>query len=349
VSRKTSYSARKCSHARRAPVTENFRRFALSEARGRSPLYEHLALGVANDPEVAGLLEELPPEKRQPNLLFATVRFVAGVQPEYGSFREVVLGRRDEVTATMLARRTQINEPARCATLLPALAALDGPLALLEVGASAGLCLYPDRYGYDFRRTAGEDVRIDGSPLLTCAVHAPAPLPGRRPAVAWRAGIDLDPLDVADPEDLRWLACLLWPGEEGRTERLEAAAAVARADPPRLVRGDLVEELHALADQAPSTAPLVVFHSAVLTYLPTERRVAFAHAVGELISDRGAVWLANEAATVLADLPHPPPVDLPEPPPGPTPFLLVRDGHRPLAWTDGHGTWLQWIGCAPRT
>jgi len=112
------------------------------------------------------------------------------------------------------------------------------------------------------------------------------------------------------------------------------------------VRGDLFDDLHALADQAPPEATLVVFHSAVLAYVPTARRAAFAHAVTE----RGAVWLANEAATVLADLPHPPPADLPDPPPGPTPSLLVRDGHRPLAWVDGHGTWLRWLeGCAPRS
>jgi hypothetical protein len=109
------------------------------------------------------------------------------------------------------------------------------------------------------------------------------------------------------------------------------------------VRGDLVDDLHAFADQAPHEATLVVFHSAVLAYVPTPRRAAFAHAVTELTNERGAVWLANEAATVLADLPHPPPTDLPDPPVGPTPSLLARDGHQPLAWVDGHGTWLQWL------
>ena len=54
------------------------------------------------------------------------------------------------------------------------------------------------------------------------------------------------------------------------------------------------------------------------------------------------MWLADESASVLADLPQPPPSDLPVPPPGPVPFLLARDGHRPLAWVDGHGTWVQW-------
>jgi hypothetical protein len=315
-------------------VAENYRRFAVSEARSRSSLYEELALGVADDPDLVSLLEELPPAKRQPNLLLATVRFLAGVQPDYAAFRAVVLGRRDEVATTMLARRTQTNEPARCATLLPALAGLDGPLALLEVGASAGLCLYPDRYGYHY---TGDGERVlAGTPTLTCDVRGQAPLLAQRPDVVWRAGIDLNPLDVADPDDLRWLACLLWPGEEGRAERLEAAAALARADPPHLVRGDLVDDLRALADRAPHDATLVVFHSAVLTYVAPDRRVAFAQTVAGL----DAVWLANEAASVHVDLPlgH-----LPAPPPGPTPFLLVRDGRRPLAWLDGHGTWLQWL------
>ncbi len=40
-----------------------------------------------------------------------------------------------------MSKRTQTNEPGRCAVLLPLLAALPQPLALLEVGASAGLCL----------------------------------------------------------------------------------------------------------------------------------------------------------------------------------------------------------------
>ena len=117
-------------------AAENYRRFAAYEARGRSPLYEQLANGVADDPELLAFLADLPQEKRQPNLLLAAVRYLAGVQPGYEAFRAVVLDRRAEISATMLARRTQTNEPARCATLLPALASLRQPLALLEVGAA---------------------------------------------------------------------------------------------------------------------------------------------------------------------------------------------------------------------
>ncbi|HEX3958581.1 MAG TPA: DUF2332 family protein [Trebonia sp.] len=99
-------------------TAENYRRFAAVEARERSPLYEEFATGVADDPELLAFLESLPRDKRQPNLLLASVRYLTGLLPGYDSFRTTVLDHREEVAAVMLARRTQTNEPARCATLL---------------------------------------------------------------------------------------------------------------------------------------------------------------------------------------------------------------------------------------
>lgn len=317
-------------------TAENYRRFSVREARGRSPLYEQLAGGVADDRELLAFLAHLPEEKRQPNLLLAAVRYLAGLQPGYDAFRAVVLDRRAEVATTMLARRTQTNEPARCATLLPALASLRQPLALLEVGASAGLCLLPDRYSYDYGTC-----RIDGhagAPALVCRCRGPVPVPRRPVEVAWRAGIDINPLDVTDSDDIRWLSCLVWPGEGDRAERLAAAINLARRDPPRLIRGDLVEQLAETAAGAPEDATLVVFHSAVLAYVSAGRRAEFARAVTALT----AVWFAQEDPDALSGLPAFPRA-LPAPDSGPTAFLLIRDGREALAYADGHGTWIRWL------
>jgi hypothetical protein len=316
-----------------AGVSRRYQRFADVEARGRSPLYERWARAIAADPAVLAFLAALPEPKRQPNLLFAATRRLVGLPAGYAELRAVVLERRAELTDLVLTRRTQTNEPARCATLLPVLAALPQPLALLEVGASAGLTLLPDRYGYDY----GGQTLSPGdpaAPVLRCRPRGPVPVPDALPQVVWRAGIDLDPLDVTDPDDLAWLRCLIWPGEPDRQERLEAAAAVARRDPPRIVRGDLVDDLAALAAEAPTHATLVVFHSAVLVYVEPDRRREFADAVGRL----DAVWLSNEAPGVLGGL-----VDEPAPRPGTDAFVLVRDGRTALAFTDGHGTWVEWI------
>jgi hypothetical protein len=236
-----------------------------------------------------------------------------------------------ELATLLRARRTQTNEAARCAVFLPALAALPQPLALLEVGASAGLTLIPDIYSYDYdgHRVAGLDPE---APTLSCRVSGPAPLPHRVPEVAWREGIDLNPLDVNDDEDMAWLSCLLWPGEAGRAERLRGAVKAARKRPPLVHRGDLLDDLARVAAHAPSGATLVVYHSGVLAYVDEAKRRAFAATVAGL----GAVWLSNEAAGVIPDIA----TGLP-----PGDFALVRDGRDLVARADPHGTWMEWLPC----
>ena len=312
-----------------ASVARNYRDFA-DEAAERSRAYQELSLAVAGDAAILAFLQGLPPPKRQPNLLFAAARYLLGGTPDLAGLRRLVDRDAKALAGLMLRRRTQTNEPARCATLLPALAALPGPLALIEAGASAGLTLLPDRYSYDYagHRLAGTDSQ---APVLRCEPRGPVPLPGQVPQVAWRAGLDLSPLDVTSDDDVRWLSCLVWPDEGDRAETLAAAVAAARRDPPPVYRGDLLTDLPALAAQAPAGATLVIFHSAVLAYVEPGGRARFAATVRGL----PAVWLSNEAPGLLPEVPVPPHRG--------SPFLLVRDGRVPLAFADGHGTWLDWL------
>jgi hypothetical protein len=315
-------------------VAENYRAFA-QDARGRSPVYESLAGSVAEDTAILRFLGSLPPEKRQPNLLFAAARYLLGVPAGLDRLRALVSQNRAGLSEVMLARRTQTNEPARCATLLPALAQLPPPLALIEVGASAGLTLLIDRYSYDYagHRIAGQDPL---APTLRCEPRGPVPVPARLPEITWRAGLDLNPLDVNSDDDVRWLSCLVWPGEGDREQRLAAAIASARRDPPVVHRGDLLTDLPALAAQAPADATLVVYHSAVLAYLTPADRRRFAATIRGL----PAVWLSNEGPGVVPELPVPPYEGMP--------FVLGRDGQAPIAIADGHGTWLQWLPVTKR-
>ena len=131
-----------------------YRGFAEREARGQSPAYERLALAVADDDEILHRLSALPEPKRQPNLLFASVRYLRGPLTDPVGFRAWTLEHWDQVAATMRERRTPTNEAGGCAVVLPVLARLPQPLALLEVGASAALCLYPDAYGYHYSHRA---------------------------------------------------------------------------------------------------------------------------------------------------------------------------------------------------
>jgi hypothetical protein len=280
---------------------------------------------AACDPLIR-LLDELPVRQRQPNLLLAATQFLGGPVTDAATCPAWILGHWDDVAPVLAERRTQTNEAGRCAVLLPALARIDGPLALIEVGASAGLCLYPDAYQYDYgpRGTVGSPSEV----VLTCDIDGPAP--ESVPEVVWRAGLDLNPLDVRDEADVAWLDALIWPGQDERRARMRAAARIAAADPPHLVRGDLLDDLPALAEQAPADATLVIFHRSVLYQVDADTRTAFEKLVREL----DCRWIANEAPDVI-------------PYPGFVPIfagtcVLALDG-QPIAHTGAHGQTLSYV------
>ena len=108
------------------------------------------------------------------------------------------------------------------------------------------------------------------------------PLPDRIPAIVWRTGLDLNPLDVTCDDDVRWLSCLVWPDEGDRAERLAAAIASARRDPPAVIKGDLLTDLPAVVAQAPADATVVVCHSSALCYVAPPQRGQFARTVRDL-------------------------------------------------------------------
>ncbi|MET7750837.1 DUF2332 domain-containing protein [Micromonospora sp. NPDC005367] len=309
-------------------IAVDYADFAARELHGVSPTYERLALAVSKDDDLLALLGTLPPAKRQPNLLFGVVRLLGGPVEDSAAFHDFAVTHWPAVATEMRVRAVQTNEAGRCAVLLPVLAALPQPLALLEVGASAGLCLYPDRYAYRY----GDQRLGAGEPVLECTADGLVP-PTRLPEVVWRAGLDLNPLDVTGTADVAWLDALIWPEHGHRRERLRAAAAVATAEPPLLVRGDLVDDLPALAGRAPAGATLVVFHTSVLYQVPRPRRDAFV----DLVRGLPGHWISNEAPEVLAydGLPEQPGLGLHN--------VLALDG-RPLAWARGHGQSMVWFG-----
>ena len=222
----------------------------------------------------------LPRARQQPNLLLAAVRACCGLAEDGAGFCDLVSQHAGRIRQLMLARATQTNEPARCATLLPLLARLPQPLALLEVGTSAGLCLYPDLYSYRYgdHELGASKSRRDG-PVFDCAASENTPLPDALPTVAWRKGIDLDPIDLRDEERIRWLEQLVWPEQTMRVDNLRAALTVARRVDADLVRGNLLDVFEDVASEAPQDATLVVFHSAVLTYLSRPDQERFVAAV----------------------------------------------------------------------
>ncbi|MDQ4138665.1 MAG: DUF2332 domain-containing protein, partial [Actinomycetota bacterium] len=271
-----------------------YRRFAAQDARGASPLYEEWARAVADDYQVLDLLEELPLQKRQPNLVFGVARLLGAPEAPWPAFRAWLVDGWSEVAREAASRSTQANEPGRCAAMLPALGLLDGPLALVDVGAAAGLCLYPDRYAYryDDRPVLGKSALV-----LECATSGGVPVPMRLPDVVSRVGVDRDPLLVDRPDDMRWLETLVPPERAERRERLRAAVEIARTDPPIMFEADAIPGLAVAAAGTRPGARLVVITAGVLVYLPYAERMRFVQAVRDL----GCDWIALEAPGVLPD------------------------------------------------
>jgi hypothetical protein len=190
---------------------------------------------------------------------------------------------------------------------------------------------------------------------IVCAVQGDLqpPVPPRLD-VAWRQGLDLNPLDVRDEMTRDWLRALIWPEQPDRLELLDAALEVARRDPPRIVRGDLVDDLPSVSADAPPDAMLVVTCTWTLAYLEAERRREFIGALAALAaSARRTVWLvACEGESVLASLE----LGIGETPAdggfGDSTLTLHRFGpegereHRLLAVVHPHGRWIRWLDAA---
>lgn len=327
-------------------ITEQYEDFAAHATD--SPCFADWATRVVDDPELREWISRLPPVKQQPNLVFAAARWHGVAAPgPYEGFRARLLADDGPIEATIMARSTQTNEVGRLATLAPVFARIAAeagrPLALVEAGASAGLCLYPDRYTYRYLRVPDETPTdwTPGTPgpILTCRVEGEFAVPDDGFEVAWRGGLDLMPGDVTDGDTVRWLETLIWPEQDHRRRRLGAAVDIARADLPRLVRGTILRDLPDVVAEASSHGEVVVFHSAVLAYLELEDRRRFSALMTDLVRAGACRWVSNEGADILPHITATgPQLDAGHPT-----FVLGLDG-RELAWTHGHGRSMSWHG-----
>ncbi|MFT4228146.1 DUF2332 family protein [Micropruina sp.] len=317
-----------------ADVRDRYRLFAELEGDLRSPRYADWARGVAADAELPVRLGSLPPVKQQPNLVLAAFRACGVPLAPWPTIRDLVIERWDPILATIRRRSTQTNEARRLATLLPAFAALPQPLALIEVGASMGLCLQPGRWSYNYN---GLTVGDPTGPRLSADLDGPLPA---APQVAWSAGLDLNPLSADNPADVAWLEALIWPVGDGevdtaRVRRLHEAVALSREFGPTVRRGDLLEDTWALIDEARErAATVVVFHTAVLAYLKQDHRDLFA----ERMRNSDAHWISNEGLRVLPRVRDR--LALSGIQPAATDFLIALD-EQPFALADAHGSWVR--------
>ncbi|MBV9040540.1 MAG: DUF2332 domain-containing protein [Acidimicrobiia bacterium] len=340
-------------------VAGMFRVLAEFDFEGASPLYHRLATAAADDPEVVALLLPAAPRDRMPHLLFAAVQYLLGrdgvgmldafSSAPYETFRTWCLDHRQELESLTSTRVNQTNEVGRCAASLPTLATVAAwtrsPLAIVEVGTSAGLNLLLDRYRYVFG-PGHEMGPTESGVVLQPRIEGAAPPPMAMPEIVFRMGLDRQPEDVADDDAMRWLRACIWPEQHWRAELFDRAVDAARRDPPTIVRGDVLETLGDVVGQAPPDAALCILHTAFINYLPEPDR--FVDLLSQLGAERPLWWVSGEPPGLVPGMTSTAPAPARS---GGIHFLygaqpVGQTAHEPavLARSGTHGAWLEWLG-----
>ena len=304
-------------------LAQVYRHFGEADAAGTSPLYERVAVALSESGEALRAIETAPARKRHPTVILAALHdlALAGRAPALaaayaaadgdaaaGAAIDTLLRMTDSVVAIAVRRPTRANETGRCAVLYPAIAeaarrAGANAVGLIDVGCSAGLNLNVDRVGITYSN--GQSLGDPSSPVqMSCSIAGDRPIPARAmPEVVARVGVDLDPVDVTDADDARWLRACLWPDQPERAARLEAEMALAATAPPLLLQGDAVEVMPGAFARVPAGALPVVTTTWTLSHLPLESRLRFLHRLGDAAAGRAVAWVSAEGVGVAPAIP----------------------------------------------
>ncbi|WIX79620.1 DUF2332 domain-containing protein [Amycolatopsis carbonis] len=342
-------------------IKRRLRTFAEVEARGVSPLYDHLATQSAEDDDIAGLLTDARGDEARGTLLLAAAHRLIQADPihplsryypslggfdgvdneTWPLFRTFLLERADKARELISTRYTQTNEVRRAALVYPAVAAAakeaGGKIALLEVGCSAGLLLGLDRFSYRYQCDGGEQL-VAGPAKAAVGLHCALDLaPGavlpklpKKVSIAARAGLDRAPVDLADEDELAWLEACVWADQPDRIRLLRTAAAEQRKHVPTLIAGDGVDDLAAAAATLPAELPLVVLTSHALAYFG-DRRADFVAELAALAATRPLWWVTEGFYQAGLKLVLPDRADLDAPAPGSSDSCVLGL----VSWSDG--------------
>jgi hypothetical protein len=262
----------------------------------------------------------------------------AGGVPQWPAVGDAFMAAISENLDTLkprMERQVQTNEVRRCCGLLGGfleIALQTGlPLRLLEMGSSAGLVMFWDRYRYELgpHRWGDPDSKL----VLRCDWKGSPPALDIPVRVASRIGCDIEPIDATDLAELRFIQSFYWADQPERVELLlQAAKALTEPAPiERIGGGDFVERELA---ELPDGVATVLYHSTMWWYVPQDEQERIHQAVEaagrRATPKRPLAWLRSE----------PPSMEHVEIRlkiwPGGLDRLLGRAQH--------HGRWVEWLG-----
>lgn len=330
-----------------------FKQFAEYECKDSSELYKFLSLNVSEDDEMLELCSEIPNGQPVPNLLLGAVHYLLLKGKEhrlteyYPSmikqarnidaetfvyFKEFCLAHREELITVFKTKLVQTNEVRRCGYLYPIFSYIyskvEKPLALIEIGTSAGLQLLWDKFSYSY----GADVTYgdeDSSVQIISECkgeHSPPFLP-KSPPVISKVGVDLHINDLRNAEDYLWLKSLIWPEHQERLKLFERAVHCFKENPVELIEGDGVTLLSGLVETIPKDSVICIFHTHVANQMAEDIKHELKEKINRIGSQRDIFHIYNNMWDRKLHLDY---------------FMDGLEFNETVGDTDGHGRWFEW-------
>ncbi len=230
-------------------------------------------------------------------------------------------------------RLVQTNEVRRCAYLYPAFCTVyekvQKPLALIEIGTSAGLQLLWDKYSYSYglndifgnegsRHNITAKITGENTPIL----HSTPP------PVSRRIGIDLNTINLNNDEEKLWLKTLIWTEHKERLSMFENAASYIKEYPLDLVEGDGISLLPEYAENIPEDSVICIFHTHVANQIPLEMKKHLLKIIETIGKKRDVFHIYNNIQDRCLHLDY---------------YLDGIESQNTIAETDGHGRWFKWF------
>lgn len=336
----------------KSKIAQTFLNFAEYECKGSSLLYEYLSEKIAADEELLELCMNVRQDQPVPNTLFGAVHYLLlkGInhplkeyypsiterykkkEEAFQPFKDFCIKYKDDILSIFKIRYIQTNEVRRCAYLYPAFCTVyektEKPLALIEIGTSAGLQLLWDQYSYSY----GDDNTYGNT---SSALHIESKLVGEKrpalhkssPPVTSRIGLDLNPIDLNNEDEKLWLKSLIWPEHTERLDMFEKAASSIKNNNISLIEGDGIALLPEYAAKIATDNAICIFHTHVANQMPVDKRNELVQAVKEIGRNRDVFHLYNNIQDRYLHLDY---------------YINGEENNNIIAETEGHGRWFEW-------
>ena len=244
------------------------------------------------------------------------------------------MARNSAAITAFLASAPQTNEVRRSVALLPAYHAIAArfglPLAIRELGASAGLNLNAGQYGL---KTGSFAMGLQDGLVLMPEWKGELPVQADVRVDSVR-GCDLAPIDLRDERQALRLLAYIWPDQIERVGLIRNAISLAQANGARIDQEDAINWLERELETREQGVATVIQHTVAWQYFPPE-----AKARGEALLAGYSAQASETAPIARISMEN----DGSDAPGARLQLTLWPDGTvHELGRVDFHGRWIDW-------